>query len=322
MRATLAYSRRRRSAAAGARAAWLVLGAALACLSVAAQAATVVVLTPRTGGAYDELVDAFRQEVASAPALRVQVVAGADRSSRPVLPEDTVMVLTVGVAATMESIGIDPRVPVLSVLVPRASYESIAGAAAVSRRQAAIYIDQPAERQLDLLRAAVPSAQRVGVVVGAALAQETQTFRALAARRGLDLVVERVNRESELYGALQTVMRAADVFVALPDPAIVNVSTAQNLLLTSFRFRIPVIGYSASYVRAGALAAVFSTPAQAGMEAGQAVRNFIRTGTLPASRYPRHFSVLVNRAVAESLGLSVPDESVLLQRLQQPERQP
>lgn len=320
MRATPAENRRCRCPATGARVARLALWAALSWTCAWAQASTVVVFTPRTGGAYGELVEAFRQEVASAPGVRVQVVPVPDPASKAALPEDTLIVLSVGVAAMTQAAASDIRAPVLSVLVPRASYESIANSAPAARRGAAIFIDQPLERQLDLVRAVMPSAQRLGLVTGELAPQETQAFRAQAARRGLELVAERVSRESELYGALQTVMRSSDVFIALPDPAIVNVSTAQNLLLTSFRFRIPVIGYSASYVRAGALAAVFSTPRQAGVEAGQVVRSFIRTGTLPAPRYPRQFSVSVNRPVADSLGLSVPDEGVLLQRLQQAEK--
>jgi putative ABC transport system substrate-binding protein len=325
MRAIPADRRRRRVGAADfrARVARLAFGLALSWFWVFSQAATVVVLTPRTGSVYDELVAAFQQEVARSTGLRVEVLAeaAADPSFSARVPGDTVMVVTVGVASTAQSAVADIRVPVLSVLVPRASYDSIAKSVPAARRQAAVYIDQPPERQLDLLRALLPSAHRIGLVAGPATEQETQTLRALAARRGLELIVERAGRESELYSALQMVMRSADAFIALPDPAIVNVSTAQNLLLTSYRFRIPVIGYSASYVRAGALAAVHSTPQQIGTEAGQIVRNFVRTGAFPSSKHPRYFSVSVNRAVADSLGLSVPEESVLMLRLQQAEKQ-
>ena len=324
MRATPADKCWQRGAAAGirSRVARLALGLALSWFSVWAQASTVVVIAPRAGGSYDELVDAFQQEAGRSPGLRVEILTetATDPSFTARLPGDTVMVVTVGVASTVQSAGLDIRVPVLSVLVPRASYESIAKSMPASRRQAALYIDQPPERQLDLLRAVLPSARSVGLVTGPATQQDAQVFRAQAARRGLELIVERASRESELYSALQTVMRSADAFIALPDPAIVNVSTAQNLLLTSYHFRIPVIGYSLSYVRAGALAAVHSTPRQVGTEAAQIVRNFLRTGVVPTSRYASQFSVSVNRAVADSLGLAVPEDSVLTQRLQKMEK--
>ena len=70
-------------------------------------------------------------------------------------------------------------------------------------------------------------------------------------------------------------------------------------------------------MRAGALAAVFSTPRQIGLEAGQLIRQYQRTGNLPPPRYARNFSVAVNRQIAETLGLAVADEAALVQRLQQ-----
>jgi putative ABC transport system substrate-binding protein len=209
----------------------------------------------------------------------------------------------------------DLKAPVLSVLLPRASFESLS--ARSSQKQSAIFIDQPPSRQLELLRSVLPTARSVGLVVGPTTQQDLPTYRAMANTRGLSLVVEHADRETALYPVLQSVLRVADVLLALPDSSIVNVSTAQNLLLTSFRFRVPVIGYSASYVRAGALAAVYSTPRQLGLEAGQIVRQFVRTGNLPQPKYPRYFTVTVNRQMAQSLGLSVPEESTLVQRLQQ-----
>ena len=79
---------------------------------------------------------------------------------------------------------------------------------------------------------------------------------------------------------------------------------------------MPVIGYSAAYVRAGALAAAYSTPRQIGQEAAQVARQLWRGGALPTPRYPRNFSIAINRPLAESLGLNLPDEAAVQQRLQ------
>jgi hypothetical protein len=47
------------------------------------------------------------------------------------------------------------------------------------------------------------------------------------------------------------------------------------------------------------------------------VRQFLRSGNLPAAKYPRSFTVTVNRQMADSLGLIVPEDAAIVQRLQQ-----
>lgn len=302
----------------------LLCGMVLLLISAWASASTISVLTSRLGSGYDELIESLRAELGRTSGLEVQVfgVASGDTTAMPRLPDDTVMIVTVGVQAAQQAMAQgDARVPVLSVLLPRSSFEAMSATVRGGRKLAAVFIDQPPQRQLDLLRTVLPSARTIGIVVGPATERDVETYRTLAGRRGLVIVAERAARETELYPALQSVLRSSDVLLALPDPGIVNVSTAQNLLLTSFRFRVPVIGYSASYVRAGALAAVYSTPRQIGLETGQIVRQVLRGGAMLYPKYPRYFTVSVNRQLADSLGLSIPEESAIMQRLQQLEGQ-
>ena len=66
----------------------------------------------------------------------------------------------------------------------------------------------------------------------------------------------------EIYPALTKVLASADVILAMPDPMIFNNGTIHNILLAAYREERPLIGFSPAYVRAGALAAVYSTPQQ------------------------------------------------------------
>ena len=116
-------------------------------------------------------------------------------------------------------------------------------------------------------------------------------------------------------------VKPGDVFLALPDPRVINADTAQNVLLTSFRMRRPVVGYSAAYVRAGALAAVYSTPQQIGTQTGQIVRAILGGSPLPAPQFPKQFSVSVNHKVARSMGLELDDDDVIRNRIAREERE-
>jgi ABC-type uncharacterized transport system substrate-binding protein len=304
-------------------AAWgirLLCALVLLIVTTCVRANTVVILTPSQGLGYEELIDPLREDILRNPGLKVQILASNSGTAPGALrlPDDTVLVVTVGLQAAQSLLAlVDMRMPVLSVLLPRSSFEAISNTSRSSRKHSAIFIDQPPNRQLDLLRSVMPLARTIGLVFGPGTQQDIPAYKMLTANRGLSLVAERAERETELYPVLQSVLRSSDVLLAIPDTSIVNASTSQNLLLTSFRFRVPVIGYSASYVRAGALAAVYSTPRQIGVEAGPVVRQFLRSGNLPAAKYPRSFTVTVNRQMADSLGLIVPEDAAIVQRLQQ-----
>lgn len=308
-------------------AATAVLPLVLLC-SAAGWANPVVVLVSGQSAAYSEMLDSLNGELRRAPAVRsatgVWGTSGWDGVLATVSPASTQIVVAVGASATRAALdAVDPRIPILAVLLPRSTYETVNQSIrpAGSRRLSALYLDQPLARQFNLVVQALPQAARVGVVLGPESGREAERLESLAEGRNLAIAVERIARDSALYPALQKALGTSDVFLALPDPYVVNAETAQNLLLTSFRQRVPVIGFSAAYVRAGALAAVYSTPAQVGTEAGEMVRQFQRTQALPPPRYPRLFSVMVNRQVASSLSIAVPDEAVLLERLQRAERE-
>ena len=282
--------------------------------------ATVSVLTSRAGGSYEEVMEPLRQELARAPGVTLNTVVTSEPSMAPMfkLPDDTTLVVTVGLQAAQYAVdNVDPRIPVLSVLLPRGSFESLSTNKPALRKLSAIFIDQPPQRQLELLRAVLPAARDVGLIMGPTNERDAENIRALAASRGLTIVAQRAARETELYPVLQSVLRASDVLLALPDPYIINVASAQNLLLTSFRFRVPVVGHSAAYVRAGAIAAVYSTPRQIGLETGQIVRQVLRGSPMPGPKYPRHFTVSINRQMADSLGYDIADTAAITRRLQQ-----
>lgn len=316
----------------------LLVGLLLAPVAVFAD--SIAVLLSGQGGGYTEVVDAIQAEVRKSPGHRVVTATVGTAPSEEFAQAAPTLLVAVGTRAAEAALrAADPRVPVLCVLLPRASYEALLAAtrpaaarpgearaeesraAGDARRVSAVFLDQPHARQIELIRQALPGLARVGLVVGPDSAREIERVQAAAERRGLKVVAERVSRDTELFQALQRVMTDSDVFLALPDPRVVTPESAQNLLITSYRLRSPVIGYSAAYVRAGALAAVYSTPAQIGTQAGEIARGVLRGAPLPAPQAPRAFAVAVNRQVARSLGLEIDDDAALRERIARQERE-
>lgn len=291
-----------------------VCAVVLAVLPLFSHAAGVLVLSSRAGGAYEDTIEGIRVELGKTLDLRIHYLSGPSPSWRA--PDSTSLIIAVGVEAASAAIqGTEPGTAVLCVLIPRSAYETLAASNREGRRLSAIYLDNPATRQLELIRLLLPQARSVGTVLGNVSIRERDFLRAAARDRGLMLKADFAQRDSELYPALKSVLSESDVFLALPDPSVINASTAQNVLITAFRSQVPVVGYTASYVRAGALAAVYSTPQQIGQEAGQITKVYQRTSNLPAPKHPRYFSVGVNATLMRSMGMPAADEQALEQRL-------
>ena len=272
---------------------------ALACLLsglLPAQAAPLrvqVVLSER-GGAYQEFSDALRD------ALRAQqvIVNVSDGNAA----DDADLIVAVGMKSASASVAANK--PVLNVFVPKAGYDKLAKPAG-GARSSAIYIDQPLERQVSLLVAALPKAGEVGVLYTAP-PPGLSSLRRLLAERNLQLHEQAVGQNS-LFDALEEVLAKSDVLLVLPDIEIYNAGTIRNILLAAYRKQVPLIGISQSYVKAGALCAIYSTPAQIAQQAAEAVGQFAASGKLPPSQYPKEFEVSVNAQVARSLDLPIKD---------------
>ena len=96
------------------------------------------------------------------------------------------------------------------------------------------------------------------------------------------------------------------MLLAVAAPSLYNSSSIQNILLTSFRARIPMVAFSPAYVRAGALTAVYVTPVQVGIQAAVIARGVLQGKAMSATPlYSQDFSVDVNEHVAHSLGLNL-----------------
>ncbi|MCL6555772.1 MAG: hypothetical protein K6T56_05355 [Burkholderiales bacterium] len=295
----------------------LILWLARLCLVLAfgagpafAAPSSVAVLLSDEAPLYQEFAQRFQNELLSRGAMSVTVLppAAAGEAARADL------VVSVGVWATEQALRLEPAPPVLAVLLPRASFLKLR-AKAGARALSAIFLDQPPGRRFALIAEAFPEVRRVGVVLGPESAAEARSLQAAARERGMILVAERIDEEEALLAALKRVLSEADVLLAVPDSLVFNRNTAQAILLTSYRAQKPVVAYSQAYVQAGALVAVYSTPAQIAQQAAEIVYGLGTPPTLPAAQYPKYFSVAVNAQVARSLGIPVESERVLLERL-------
>ncbi len=289
----------------------------LASVSVQAFAARVMVVLSDDSAPYQEIYQVVRVMLGDAGHDVAQTYA---KGLAGRLPDSSQLIIVVGVAAAEAVAETTSRTPTLAVLVPRGWYARTGRAALADggrRSVSAIYIDQPFERQVQLARLAFPEARRVGVVLGTEQGGlATELVPALATQQ-FELVKQTVAADARLITTLENVLTGSDLLLAVPDPQVFSRNTAQSIFLTTYRYRIPVLGYSRSLTRSGALLSLHSSPAQIGRQAAESANQALQGATLrlPAPSYPAYFSVSVNEHVARSLGIGLPSEAELEKRL-------
>lgn len=304
-----------------------VLATACLCLMTygsawAAGTIPVWVALSATGGAHAEAAQALQAEVEQVLPGRIDWrVAHWSRFTSAVPEPQWIVAVGTGAQRGMQDLFARDTTPppLLSILVPRRAFERMADPARLRAGSlSAVFLDQPPWRQLELIRLALPAARKIGMLVGAESKGHLPALEKAAKERSFDLVAAPVE-PAGLFAALQSVLPDVDALLALPDPGVFNSQTAANILTAAYRRQVPLVGFSPAYVKAGALLALYSTPAQVGARGGELLRQALAGKVLLAPQWPREFTVAVNHDVARSLGFAL-DESQLGQQLRQKER--
>ena len=287
----------------------------------AGEAAVLVVISERSAS-YLEAADALAAELerGGLPRADVALMTSSEFSAAGTVAPRLLVAVGTGAANLLASK--DSRIPLIATLLPASSFEQIVLATGrkPSATFSAVFLNQPFSRQLDLIRLALPEARRVGVLWGPGSLTQAPALQVATQARGLQLVAGVVGAGEPAYPALQKVLEDADLLLAVANPQLYNSASIQNILLSSYRSKVPFIGFSPSYVQAGAVFAVYSTPAMVGRQTAVMARSILQGRWLPAlPQYPQDFNVSVNDQVARSLGLKL-DAGLLNERLRLMER--
>jgi putative ABC transport system substrate-binding protein len=244
------------------------------------------------------------------------------RQSSSSAAAETVTV-AVGPSAARAALERPGNEPLLLAMLSRLEYENLRASPALRRpeRRIGVLLRDPAMAdQLALIAAALPQKRRLGVVVtpeSEPLLRELQ--RVASPSAGWELQIESAPDAKSLAGALRNVLPRSDALIVLPDLIGDNQAATLAVLRAGASAGLPVFGASDGMVRSGGLAAAVSTPAQLAQQArafGQKLANGGGGGGgSPLIEAATPASVRVNGTVARALGLRLPDERELTERV-------
>lgn len=247
---------------------------------------------------YSEALDALRQRFGDIPI---------DDGRRAPLTPRPAAYLAVGAAGLQTALEARLEAPVVSLFSSRQSYERTVASAAYTRGVSAIYAEPDPSHQMRLIAALYKRPVAVGTLLSDATAHHEPMLREAASAHGLRLEVARVRAGAGLTRSLN-LLDSATVLLIQPDSELYTQASLRELLESSYRRRLPVVGFSSALVAAGTLASAYSDVGDIAAQLDLLLEQ-IAARRLPPPRYPAYWRVAVNDSVARSLDIVV-DASV------------
>lgn len=280
----------------------------------AAAGEKIAVLVSSNAAPYGEALEGFKgflREQARETDLEVYELEGnADNASRALqkIGKGGVrMVLTLGSFATEAASSELSDLPIVACMVLRTN--SITGAPNAT----GVGLEFPLETQFTWMQRLLPQARNVGVLYNPdENGKRVEAAARIAKKLGLRLEAQEVDVPQDLPAALDNLSKSADVLWGVADQFALSPSVAKNILLFSFRNRIPLIGPSSTWVKAGALYSLDWDYADIGAQCGEMAVKVLE-GAPPASispASPRKVTYSLNLVTARRLKVEFPDELV------------
>lgn len=170
--------------------------------------------------------------------------------------------------------------------------------------EARVVLDVPAGRLVNELRSLFPNKARFGVIRNPDRPGSLDTGLAKVKPSGSSIQMVDCGRAEDLLAAFLSMRGKVDLVIAVPDGTLYNGATVKPLLMASLENRLPLVGFSASFVRAGAVAGVYPDFEEVGVQTGDVTRSVLSGA--PGGEYePQRLVVGVNLKVARLLGLEV-----------------
>jgi ABC-type uncharacterized transport system substrate-binding protein len=200
------------------------------------------------------------------------------------------------------------RAALLYTLLPHARFQKLG----LDKRPcpqhncALLAIEQPLSRQIKIIRQAFGKGLTIGTITGKYSRSKQAEFSSACQAHDLECIIMDID-DAALLPTLNKILPRSDIFLAIPDPTVINPMSARTLLLASYQRRVPVVAFSRAFARAGALLAIYTSLDDMAIQAASIIDEYYAGNRQFQRSYypPNHFSVETNPTVARSLNIQL-----------------
>lgn len=219
------------------------------------------------------------------------------------------MVLTLGSAATeLAARGIQDVPMVFSLVLPSSGTSSLDALRSDQGNLTGATMEIPVATQFAKIREILPEARRIGVLFDPAISGPLiESARKAAKVHEFELVTFPVSSESEVVERMSEMEGQVDVLWSVADSTVFTPQGLKHILLSTLRNRIPFVGLSPSFVKAGALLALSCDYRDIGRQSGEQALRILsgeRAGDIPIVA-PREVSLSLNMNTARQIRVAI-----------------
>ncbi|OPL17390.1 MAG: hypothetical protein AVO38_01470 [delta proteobacterium ML8_D] len=214
------------------------------------------------------------------------------------------LILALGTPAARLAQESAENIPVLSTMVLDPKSSKI--------EPPSISIDIPVKIKLRQIKSILPDVKKIGLFYSPSTRNVFEEASQISGRLGLEIIAWQINSARELHNAFNGMCQRIDCFLIIPDSTIYSPKCVEYILIEAFRKKIPVIGLSASYTRAGALISFECNYESLGKQAAETVLNMLH-GKDPAMighSGPKEIGFSLNLLAARRLGVKISTEII------------
>ena len=272
----------------------------------------VLFVLSKDSATYTDVVDLIVADWAKNK--QYSIVSKEDQKKLVGLLDKTDIVISLGSGATETVFKNKSKKPHIATLITQSSFDSLARqyfgseAIALAAGISPILLDQPFERKVALAKKLLPKASRVGLMLGAATKAKITTYNNSIIDRKMKPQTLIIDADKNPIRQLDPIIKQSDIFIPVADSHLINVTTAKWILQLSYRYRVPVIGYSSNFVDAGALASVYSSAEGVAKQTLDLLDTVFNKDYIHTVHPPKYCTVKFNTNVAWYLNLTIPDE--------------
>lgn len=260
--------------------------------------------------AYHQVLEGFRAGIGagtSVPQVTLVDLSSKDRGdglARVLASPSLRAVVSVGPEALEAMQGGTGKIPWISTLVLQSDAVNGAGSGVKARPVATLSLDVPIEAVMRELHRAFPDKTRIGVLRNSRKpGPPVAVLQAAAKTAGFSIVMTECSRPEDLLESFQSLRNRVDFVWCIPDSDLYTGATVRSLLMSSIRNRIPIIGFSESFVQSGAVLGVYPDFEAVGRQTADLVRKYLSGSPVPSSEKLKSVRACLNLQVARLLGL-------------------
>jgi ABC-type uncharacterized transport system substrate-binding protein len=165
------------------------------------------------------------------------------------------------------------------------------------KRTSGVTLEIAPETKLNRIKEFLPAVKNIGVVYSADSKSEFDSLTAKGAGMGITVKGAAVAAGSDFNAAYASIRSGLNVFIMTADSKVYSPAVVKDLIEKGISDKLPVVGISSIYAKAGALMAFDYDYSDLGYQAGL----MAASGKVGAFEYPRKVVVVINADTASAI---------------------